>query len=92
MSTCYDCQYWDSKTDLCKKTKLKKFQNSAICAEFLHIPACIVCRHFSGRRCALGIVDFDAAKTIAGVEGEALDPETCICRTGDFTPRTSRRT
>lgn len=92
MSTCYDCQYWDSKTDLCKKTKLKKFQNSAICAEFLHIPACIVCRHFSGRRCELGIVDFGAADTIRGVEGEALDPETCICRTGDFTPRTSGRT
>lgn len=84
MSTCYHCEHWDQKK-FCKITHEMKTAHSDICGKFLHIPACSVCRHYSGRRCQLGIVDFNAYGSITGADGDDVsDPEDALCRTGDF--------
>lgn len=71
MSTCYHCEHWDAKK-FCKITYETKTAHSAICGKFLHIPACSVCRHYSAKRCQLGIVDFN-------LYGNVRDPENTVC-------------
>lgn len=82
MQTCYHCQYWDSKTELCSKKNVTRKRSDSTCSLFYSIPCCSNCRYLSpsGMRCNLGHIDFyDSAKK----------PDDTICRTNDYAPRPS---
>lgn len=80
MSTCYHCQHWDSESELCSKKNIRKKGSDSTCELFLSIPNCATCRHLSGGRCDLGIIDFSES---------AKSPNDTICKTDNYAPRTS---